>query len=197
MKFYLLIKLLLNLFLLNKLILIMLILLIKLKILITVLDLGLNSHYGDLICSAIPLKTYKNLSQFPKIENLRKDLYKKGGVYALVHLPDGKQYLGSSLNLYERLSDHLKGVSSNIRLQRTITKSGIDNFIFVIYYFHTDPKVILTDVETKFILSFPFEELYNFKKEAKSMLGYKHTNEALEKMKNRLKNKKNHPMFGS
>ena len=49
-------------------------------------------------------------------------------------------------------------------------------------YYHEDPAVILTDVETKVIQSFPFEELYNFKKEADSMLGYKHTAEAIEKI---------------
>jgi hypothetical protein len=42
----------------------------------------------------------------------------------------------------------LNGVSSNIILQRSIAKSGITNFIFIIYYFHKDPLVILTDVET-------------------------------------------------
>lgn len=117
-------------------------------------------------------------------------------MYGIFHLKDGKQYIGSSLNLYDRLNDHLKGVSSNIRLQCSITKSGLNNFIFVIYYFHKDPLVILTDVETEIINSFPFEDLYNFKKDAKSMLGYKHTAEAIEKMKKRLTDKTNHPMCG-
>ena len=43
--------------------------------------------------------------------------------------------------------------------------------------------MILTDVETEAIKSFPFEALYNFKKEATSLLGYKHTIEAIAKMK--------------
>jgi hypothetical protein len=34
--------------------------------------------------------------------------------------------------------------------------------------------VLLTEIETEVIKSFPFEDLYNFKKEAVSMLGYKH-----------------------
>ena len=85
--------------------------------------------------------------------------------------------------MYERFTDHIKGVSSNIRLQRSILKHGITSFNFVIYYYHEDPAVILTDVETKVIQSFPFEELFNFKKEADSMLGYKHTAEAIEKFK--------------
>jgi NUMOD3 motif len=51
-------------------------------------------------------------------------------------------------------------------------------------------------METENIQSFPFEELYNFKQEANSMLGYKHTAEAIEKMKARFVDKTNHPMYG-
>jgi len=92
--------------------------------------------------------------------------------------------------------DHLKGRDSNSRLQRSINKYGISNFDFVIYYWHTDPYVILTDIETVVIKSFSFESLYNFKKEANSSLGYKHTIDQINKMKFRLKDKSNHPMFG-
>jgi group I intron endonuclease len=38
--------------------------------------------------------------------------------------------------------------------------------------------------------------IYNFKLEADSMKGYKHTEEAILKMKNRFKNKLNHPFYG-
>jgi group I intron endonuclease len=92
--------------------------------------------------------------------------------------------------------DHIKGVSSNIRLQRSIFKYGLDNFNFVIYYYHTDPAVKLTDIETEVIKSFPFEDLYNFKRDASYSLGYKHTAEAIQKMKKRLADKKKHPMYG-
>jgi len=102
-----------------------------------------------------------------------------------------KQYIGSSLNLFERLSDHVNGRDSNSRLQRSILKYGIDKFVFVIYYWHEDSAVILTDIETEVIKSFPFEDLYNYKKEAKSLLGYKHTLEAINKMKLRFKDKLN------
>ena len=40
------------------------------------------------------------------------------------------------------------------------------------------------------------EDLYNFKKEASSSLGYKHTAEAIQKMKKRLADKTKHPMYG-
>jgi group I intron endonuclease len=141
----------------------------------------------------LPLKTYKDLSQF---EDLKADLKNVGGVYGFINIKDGKQYIGSSLNLYERLRDNIKGESSNVRLQRSIAKHGLNNFNFVIYYYHTDPDVLLTDIETEVIKSFPFEDLYNFKKEAVSMLGYKHTEEAIKKMKLRLADKSKHPMYG-
>ena len=124
-----------------------------------------------------------HLSEDPKKEEMRyiaelkSDLQRVGGVYGFINIKDGKQYIGSSLNLprVERLTDHIKGVTSNVRLQRSIAKHGLNSFNFVIYYYHTDPAVLLTEIETEVIKSFPFEELYNFKKEAVSMLGYNHT----------------------
>jgi len=144
----------------------------------------------------IPIKIFNNLSS---PEKYKSDLYKKGGVYGIINNSDVKnrqQYIGSSLNLYERLLDHIKRRDSNSRLQRSILKYGINNFIFVIYYWHNDPAVILTDIETEVIKSFPFEDLYNYKKEAASMLGYKHTIKAINKMKLRFKDKTKHPMYG-
>jgi excinuclease UvrABC nuclease subunit len=163
---------------------------------------SLNTYISEnskiLLCSIVTplrLKTYKNLSLFPKIKNLKSDLYKIAGVYAFIHLPDGKQYIGSSSNLYERLSNHIRGKNSNINLQQAIANSGLDNFIFVIYYFYTDSNIVLTDIEKNFISSFPFETLYNIKKYTKSMLKYKHTNEAIEKIKLRSVNKMNHSIL--
>ena len=54
----------------------------------------------------------------------------------------------------------------------------------------------MTEIETVFIKSFPFENLYNYKKEANSLLGYKHTIEAIENMKLIYIDKSNHPMLG-
>jgi hypothetical protein len=51
----------------------------------------------------------------------------------------------------------------------------------------------VTDLETEYIGRFNFKDLYNFKRIATSMSGYKHTEQALKKMLERFKNKKNHP----
>lgn len=146
-----------------------------------------------LFSSLLPLKVYKDLN---KPEKFKVELHKLGGVYGLVNMSDPyniKQYIGSSKDLYKRLSDHLKGRESNSRLQRSIFKYGLHNFYFCIYYWHTDPSVILTDIETEVIKSFLFENLYNYKREASSSLGYKHTIEAIKKMKKRFLNKSTHP----
>ena len=55
---------------------------------------------------------------------------------------------------------------------------------------------MLTNIETTIITAFPFSSLFNKKKKANSMLGYKHTKQTIEKMKSRFVNKVNHPMFG-
>lgn len=130
----------------------------------------------------LPLKFYNDLSS---IDKYKFDLYKKGGVYGIINISGNSkqnQYIGSSLNLWNRLRDHVRGRRSNSQLQRNISKYGINNFIFVIYYWHKDITVTLTDIETNVINSFPFEDLFNFKTTATSLLGYKHSKKAIEKM---------------
>jgi group I intron endonuclease len=149
-----------------------------------------------LMLGILPIKIYDNLTNY---KNFRSDLHRVGGVYGIVNTSNPKklkQYIGSSKDLYQRVVNHLKRQNSNSRLQRSIAKYGIESFKIYIYYFHLDPLVILTDIETEIIKSFPFDSLYNFKKDANSMLGYKHTIRAINKMKLRYKDKTNHPMFG-
>jgi group I intron endonuclease len=146
------------------------------------------------ISSFKPLATYSVLSD---TKLLKKDLSKVGGVYAIVNTESGYQYIGSSLDLHNRLMDHIKGRDSNKILQRAINKYGLGKFKIVIYFYYTDTTLSLTDIETSVIASFDFSLLYNFKKDATSMLGYKHTEEAKEKMRSRFLDKTNHPMFGS
>lgn len=146
--------------------------------------------------NVIPIKPLKIYSDLSDTNLLKKDLSNLGGVYGLIHVKSSKQYIGSSLNLYSRLMNHIKGKYSNSRLQRSIKTHGLKNFYAVIYYFHTEPAVLLTEIETIVLSAFPVSSLFNFKKKANSMLGYKHTKQAIEKMKSRFLNKTNHSMFG-
>jgi group I intron endonuclease len=107
-----------------------------------------------------------------------------------------KFYIGSSENLSERFKEHIKGKKSNIRLQRSIIKYGLENFQFIIFKFCSkNEENLLIDLETKYLSFFDFKSLYNFKSIASSMLGYKHTEEAIRKMRILNKGKK-HPFFG-
>ena len=138
----------------------------------------------------IPIKPLKRYTDLSDIKQIKNDLGNLGGVYGLINVKSSNQYIGSSLNLYSRLMDHIKGRDSNIRLQRSMKKYGLESFNIIIYYIHKDPAVLLTEIETTLISAFPFSKLFNFKKEANSMLGYKHTKLAIEKMKSRFLNKK-------
>lgn len=55
---------------------------------------------------------------------------------------------------------------------------------------------MLTDLETIYIRKCKFNDLYNFLENASSSEGYKHTEDAKEKMIKRLEDKSNHPFWG-
>ena len=143
-----------------------------------------------------PVKEYFNLNNKNQISKIRSDLFKKSGIYGFINNINGKRYIGSGVDLYRRFLDHLKGRSTNVRLQRAIKAHGIDNFSFVVYAFTEYTMPTITDMETLFMSYFPKEFLYNFKFEASSMSGYKHTEEAIAKLKKRFLNLNNHPILG-
>jgi hypothetical protein len=125
-----------------------------------------------------PLKTYSDLSN---LKLLKKNLSNLGGVYGFIHIKSSKQYIGSSSNLYIRIMNHIKGKKSNLKLQQSIQKYGLESFNLIIYYFHKDPTVLLTKIETTIISAFPFSSLFNLTKKAYSMLEYKHTKQTIKK----------------
>ena len=54
------------------------------------------------------------------VENLqiaKKALYGLSGIYGFVHIPTGTCYIGSSIDLGERIMDHILNHSSNPHLQ--------------------------------------------------------------------------------
>ena len=72
-----------------------------------------------LLSGFLPVKVYKDLTSPDKF---KIELHRVGGVYGLVNISDPnkiKQYIGSSKDLYQRISDHLKGRDSNSRLLPT------------------------------------------------------------------------------
>lgn len=151
--------------------------------------------------NSIPILTLKELNDKNYIDSFREMLKDKGGIYSFINTINNKQYIGSAKDLYIRLNEHLNNKKSNINLQRAIIKYGLDKFNWVVYeYFSYTSKIIsnqdLTTLETNYIKSFNPTTLYNFKLSATCMLGYKHTVEAIEKMKEYYKDPNNHPMYG-
>lgn len=97
----------------------------------------------------------------------RKHLSQKSGIYCFVNKITNKRYIGKAKNLYIRLNEHIKAKKSNRALQAAFAKYGLENFSFIIYkYFTYNGKEashkLLTDLETRYIKAFPFNELYNY-----------------------------------
>jgi len=158
-----------------------------------------DSQSSDL--PPIPILTINNLNNADCIKSYRRLLKNKGGIYSFINTVNSNQYIGSAKDFYLRLNEHLGNKKSNLALQKSFAKYGLDKFNFCIYeYFSYETKIIsskaLTDLETYYITKFNFSTLYNFKANATSSLGYKHTEEARLKMVEYYKNKENHPMFG-
>jgi hypothetical protein len=119
----------------------------------------------------LPIKPKKYYNDLYNTKLLKKELSNLRGVYGIIHIKSSKQYIGSSINLYSRIMDHIKGRRSNIRLQRSIKKYSLKGFKIVIYFFycsplpnHKNPTLLLKDIETIVISAFPFSSLFNFKK---------------------------------
>uniref|UniRef100_UPI0030DE7B90 hypothetical protein n=1 Tax=Daedaleopsis nitida TaxID=1140402 RepID=UPI0030DE7B90 len=128
------------------------------------LILNFVSFFSILQFNVVPIKPLITYNDLSNINFLRKELKNKAGVYGIINTKSSKQYIGSSLNLYSRLMDHIKGRDSNLILQRSIRKDGLKNFKIVVYSFHNLPAVLLTDIETTVISAFPFSSLYHLGK---------------------------------
>jgi hypothetical protein len=146
----------------------------------------------------IPVLTLTDLQDKNSIFSKRDLLLRKGAIYSFLNKVNGKQYIGSAKDLYLRLNEHLSHRKCNRGLQAAISKYGIDNVNFCIYEFFTYENkstsfTLLTDLETMYIRKCKFNDLYHFLENASSSEGYKHTDEAKQKMVKRLEDKSNHP----
>jgi len=105
-------------------------------------------------------------------------------IYEIQNKINGKRYIGSTVNLKRRIREHLydleKGNHHSPYLQRAFNKYGISAFIFNVLELITD-EYFLIENEQKWI-DFLNPE-YNILKIAGSPLGYKHSDEAKEKIR--------------
>lgn len=121
---------------------------------------------------------------------------KKSGVYKIKHLRSGRVYIGSSVNIPNRIRQHIKNLNSgthcNSFLQRCWTKSNGVGFIIGVLEF-IDDKDSLTFREQFYLDKYHVgnkEICFNIKTIAYSSLGFKFSDESKLKMSIAKKGKK-------
>ena len=119
---------------------------------------------------------------------LKYKIYLKGkaGIYMIKNIYNGKVYVGSTGDLYHRVINHksalLKGNHNNGYLQRAVNKNGIDCFEFkVLKFVVLNDKTCLMKDEQFYIDLYKPE--YNIQPFAYLNRGYRHTKEAIEKIR--------------
>lgn len=108
----------------------------------------------------------------------------KIGVYKIVNIITNDCYIGSSININKRWSEHKRtlknGNHHSIILQRAYDKYGNDNFKYIIIL-ECNKNDILIFEQKYFDL---FNPKYNILKIAGNRTGKKHSNETKEKLRN-------------
>jgi hypothetical protein len=126
---------------------------------------------------------FNNLHLTESLIQARNHLNGVSGIYSLTNQDTGSIYIGSAVNLWDRLYDHVINHSSNLHLQRAMAKYGLAVFTFKILE-QCNPAQLL-EREQYFLnklFSLPEYLRYNFSSIAGSPFGYRHTKEALAKM---------------
>jgi len=102
-------------------------------------------------------------------------------------------YIGSSINIAQRLVDHAVENNTNVRLQNAITKYGLGNFTFaVVDIFQVDPDVSMETNKARLLaleqvylnwgFTLPKKLCYNINPIANSRLGATHSEETRVKI---------------
>lgn len=121
------------------------------------------------------VKTYLNPISQRFVNDILKDTKNKSGVYCLINLLNGKYYIGSSLNLTNRLTDYFQDWyykdRINLPIVRAILKYGMGNFALLILDF-TDKENTL--VKEQFWLD-KLKPGYNILTLADNSAGFKHS----------------------
>jgi group I intron endonuclease len=121
-------------------------------------------------------------------------LNNKAGIYGFQNIETGEiVYIGSAVNLWKRLMQHITGRNSNVILQKAFGKYGLASFRFLVFVFipleeqnsKTEGRASLLSAEQLYLDSplgssrrlDSFNPRYNILTVAGSSLGYTHTPE--------------------
>ena len=153
-------------------------------------DIGCSTCFLSKIVEQIkPIKVYNNFKE--DRDQLMRDQKEKTGVYCLVNLTNGHIYIGSSINLAVRMRNYLNTTflknkrNKNLPIIQALLKYGQENFaVLIVEYVDVE---ILAIRETHYITQLlPY---YNVLKQGYSSLGYKHTENTRQMLKELAKNR--------
>lgn len=115
------------------------------------------------------------------------------GIYQIVNLVNGKRYIGSSVDIKNRLNEHNRRLNKNCHhcdyLQRSYNRHGKDNFKFEILLYCSREDLLFYEQRT--IDAYNFEdELYNLAPKAGNTVGVRRRPESIAKQKKAMKGRK-------
>jgi len=167
-----------------------------------------SSFYIDpfLLAALIPIKIYSNVEE--NKGKILKENQKKSGVYLWTNLINGKCYIGSAIDLSDRLKFYFstKAMENSLKnsqsyIYNALLKYGHSNFSLTILEY-CSPDICI-EREDYYLSSLPHE--YNILQKAGSSLGHKHSEESKKIMSDiakkiehsgRYKPGENHPNYG-
>lgn len=105
------------------------------------------------------------------------------GIYLWLNRENGKMYVGSSMNLYTRILGYLRFNNLHGMIGNALRKHGLNGFVLVLFLFPNTTRSLVLALE-QYVLD-NCVCAYNILPTAGSPTGYKHSDEAKEKMKGR------------
>src|SRR6478609_3140173 len=117
------------------------------------------------------------------------------GIYSITNVIDGKVYVGSSINVENRVKEHLRclrlGNHYNHKLQRAWSKHGEESFVFECVW-KCQKQYLLFFEQIMIDGNDAVKSGYNLAPKAGNTLGYKHTDETKKTLSEMKKGKNYH-----
>lgn len=145
-----------------------------------------SSSNDNSIITTLPfIKHAKQIYLNPILQRkeINENLKNKSGIYCWINKINGKSYIGSAINLNNRINDYYQNSyyrdKKNMLIVRAILKYGLDNFALIILDIVKKNEVL---IQEQYWLD-DIKPDYNILELATNSKGYKHKLESIEIMK--------------